>query len=143
MRRPEIPEGVIVTFEHTWGVDYRAWVRAMARKDSMHAPGPDNAVAGAEVRAYINGGRWLAECPDCRSAQVVSDTERVFWCLHCGNSEINFAWRHVRMPRNRRAIEPVLLKRPAARSDRAISRNWKVGEAVEFLEQENVEHGVG
>lgn len=47
------------------------------------------------------------------------------------------------MPRNRRAIEAVLVKRPAARSDRAISRNWKVGETVEFLEQENVEHGVG
>ena len=107
----------------------------------MQAPAQDGVTDG-EIVAYVNHGRWVAECPDCAGAQLVSETERRFWCLNCGNAAVNFAWRHVRMPQKRTAIEAELVIRPAARSERAITRNWLPGETVEDLQRENVEHGV-
>ena len=143
MIRPEIPHDVIVTFEHIWGVDYYAWVRTMAQGNGLRPPAQNGVTAGDDVRAYVNSGRWIAECPDCHSAQVISDKTRDFWCLHCGNASIDFMWRHVRMPRDRKPIEDTLIRRPAARSDRALTRNWLTDETVEDLEAENVTHGVG
>jgi hypothetical protein len=62
--------------------------------------------------------------------------------VSCGNATINFAWRHVRLPRDRDKIEAALVVRPAARADKAITRNWNLDETVADLEQENVDHGV-
>lgn len=107
----------------------------------MQAPAQDGVTDG-EIVAYVNHGRWIAECPDCAGAQLVSELERRFWCLNCGNAAVNFAWRHVRMPQKRTAIEAELVIRPAAKGDRAITRNWLPGETVKDLQRENVEHGV-
>ena len=142
MRRPVIPHDVIVTFEHTWGVDYHAWIRRTASGNGMRPPGENGVTDGEDVRAYINCGRWLAECPDCHGAQVISDQTRDFWCLHCGNASIDFKWRHIRMPRTRQSIQAVLILRLAARSDRALTRNWKPGETVGDLKAENKSHGL-
>ena len=142
MIRPPIPHDVIVTFEHTWGVDYYGWIRRMASGNGMRPPAANGVTAGGDIQAYIDCGRWLAECPDCHSAQVISDKTRDFWCLHCGNASIDFKWRHIRMPRNRKVLEDVLVLRPAARSDRALTRNWKTGETVDDLKAENVAHGL-
>lgn len=141
MRTPKIPDKIL-THEDMFNQPYTGFVRGMAAKKSMHAPARDDVTAGAPVQAYVNHGRWIAECPDCNGAQIMSETERRFWCLSCGNAAINFAWRHVRLPRDRDDIESTLMLRPAARPDKAITRNWNAGETVEELEQENASHGV-
>jgi|ETNmetMinimDraft_23_1059889.scaffolds.fasta_scaffold120158_2 hypothetical protein len=143
MRKPEIPESKILTHEDMFTLGYGKFIRGMAAKKSMHSPAQDGAEKVAAVQAYINHGRWVIECPDCNGAQIASEEERRFWCLGCGNASVNFAWRHVRMPRERADIEAVLLRRPAARSDKAITRNWLPGETLRELEMENASHGVG
>lgn len=144
MRRPTLPVDKIITHEDGWIVPYVQWVRTFASRSGLHAPAQDGVTAGADVLAYINHGRWIAECPaeGCNGAQVASEKTRQFWCLHCGNAEIDFAWRHVRFPRYRTAIESILVQRPSARADRALTRNWVRGETVIDLRAENVKHGV-
>lgn len=141
MRKPAIPDNKILTHEDLFRLPYGEFVRYSASRKSMQAPAQDGVTDG-EVVAYVNHGRWIAECPDCAGAQIVSEKERRFWCLNCGNATVNFAWRHVRMPQKRTAIETKLVLRPAARSDRAVTRNWLPGETVEDLQRENAEHGV-
>lgn len=143
MRKPVMPENKILTHEDMFTLAYGGFIRGMAAKKSLHTPAQDGAEKAGEIQAYINHGRWIAECPDCNGAQIVSEEERRFWCLGCGNASVNFAWRHVRMPKNRAAIEAVLVMRPAAQSDKAINRNWSATETLKELEQENADHGVG
>lgn len=141
MRKPDTPDDKIITHEDIFRLPYGEFVRYSASRKSMQAPAQDGVTDG-EIVAYVNHGRWVAECPDCAGAQLVSELERRFWCLNCGNAAVNFAWRHVRMPKKRTAIEAELVIRPAARNERAITRNWLPGETVEDLQRENVEHGV-
>lgn len=141
MRKPDTPDDKIITHEDIFRLPYGEFVRYSASRKFMQAPAQDGVTDG-EIVAYVNHGRWIAECPDCAGAQLVSELERRFWCLNCGNAAVNFAWRHVRMPQKRTAIEAELVIRPAARSERAITRNWLPGETVEDLQRENVEHGV-
>ncbi len=141
MRKPDTLDDKIITHEDIFRLPYGEFVRYSASRKSMQAPAQDGVTDG-EIVAYVNHGRWVAECPDCAGAQLVSELERRFWCLNCGNAAVNFAWRHVRMPQKRTAIEAELVIRPAARSERAITRNWLPGETVEDLQRENVEHGV-
>lgn len=37
-----------------------------------------------EVVARVDWGRWLADCPFCGGAELVSRTAGVFYCLSCG-----------------------------------------------------------
>jgi hypothetical protein len=141
MRKPDTPDDKIITHEDIFRLPYGEFVRYSASRKSMQAPAQDGVTDG-EIVAYVNHGRWIAECPDCAGAQLVSELERRFWCLNCGNAAVNFAWRHVRMPQKRTAIEAELVIRPAAKGDRAITRNWLPGETVKDLQRENVEHGV-
>jgi hypothetical protein len=99
---------------------------------------PDGAVRGSVV-AYVNEGRWIAECPNgCGFAIVASEADPVFWCADCGGD----AWQRVLFPRRKRAIERALLKRPAMHPFYASHRNWLPGETVEALERENEIWGV-
>lgn len=141
MRKPDTLDDKIITHEDIFRLPYGEFVRYSASRKSMQAPAQDGVTDG-EIVAYVNHGRWVAECPDCAGAQLVSELERRFWCLNCGNAAVNFAWRHVRMPQKRTAIEAELVIRPAAKGDRAITRNWLPGETVKDLQRENVEHGV-
>jgi hypothetical protein len=36
------------------------------------------------VTARIDGGRLVADCPYCKGAEVVSRTDREFFCFSCG-----------------------------------------------------------
>jgi hypothetical protein len=104
MRKPDTPDDKIITHEDIFRLPYGEFVRYSASRKSMQAPAQDGVTDG-EIVAYVNHGRWVAECPDCAGAQLVSELERRFWCLNCGNAAVNFAWRHVRMPQKRTAIE--------------------------------------
>jgi hypothetical protein len=140
MRKAKIPDNKILMHEDMFMLDYGKFVRGLASKKSMHMPAQDGVMNG-EVVAYINHGRWIAECPDCNGAQVASEELR-FWCVSCGNASVLFAWKEVVMPKSKKSIEGVLLDRPTARPDKAVTRNWKPGESVKDLKKENAAHGV-
>lgn len=97
--------------------------------------------------AYVNHGRWVADCPFCPGAERVwpsgqlqrnDDVDYPFGItrsgLHCG-----FTGRTcpVVFPEQAPAIDAVLTKRPVE-----ATRNWRPGETVADLTAENVEHGV-
>ncbi len=131
----------ILTHEDMFKLPYGVFVRGIAAKKSMHAPGQDGVTGGTPLKARVDWGRWLVDCPDCNSAAIVSEESRLYWCLTCGNASINFAWRKVQMPRDRSDIEAALVKRPAAQPDNAVTRNWTPGETVAELEKVNTENG--
>lgn len=99
-----------------------------------HGPIPDpDTVSGRRVPAYISWGRWIAECPDCRSAQPTGYDDHRFLCAECGN--MGLGWHEVRWPTNMEAIEAVLLYRPYP-----ATRNWLPGESLASLQAENAKH---
>ena len=67
------------------GVNMANWItwRCVLRKQApprTFVPFKDLA-----VMAEINHGRWLANCPWCASAEMVSKVEPIFWCTECHN----------------------------------------------------------
>jgi len=108
-------------------------------------PDPTEANIFGEVSARINHGRWLVDCPGCNSALVVDLTELVFMCVECGNSNNDGKWLKIILPKNRKAIEAELLKRPmnGRNPAEAVNRNWEPGETVAMLRQENTDHDIG
>jgi hypothetical protein len=81
------------------------------------------------TRAYANRGRWIVEC-ECRSASQIQPEVRRWRCEECG-AAYTVLW-----PIRRREIEELLRPR------RIVNQNWQVGERVEHLITENIEHGV-
>lgn len=95
-------------------------------------------VAGAvakdvTVRAFVNHGRWIVQCPFCPSAQIACDADRRFWCVDCHNQAVGGAWLRVVWPskRQRELIEALLLQRPDVRT-----RNWLPHERIEDVQRE-------
>jgi len=125
---------------------YLVMVRGMYMRmgfGPLPAPTEDNIFG--EVSARINHGRWIADCAGCNSALVVDLGQPVFMCVECGNAANDRKWLKVTVPRNRKAIETELLKRPmnGRNPAEAVNRNWEPGETVTMLKQENTEHGIG
>jgi hypothetical protein len=98
------------------------------------APEPfqaDAPTVGDPIVAYANEARWIAECPDCHSAQLTSAADRRFMCSECANVANGGAWRPVTWPRNFAAIEALLdVRQP-------VNQNWAPGETVADLTAEN------
>lgn len=96
------------------------------------------------VPAYINEGRWVAECPvdGCGGAILVSEKTPLFLCPECGSPENGNNWYAVAFPADKAVIERVLLKRPSRVPDRAKTRHWRPGESVDDLKRENRERGL-
>lgn len=120
------------------------------------------------VSAYVNHGRWVADCPnpECRSAVEVkyfgrSALHRTFGCIECGHGVPVALWDTiVDLPVSTRvrdhfadvmAAGTVRLALPAAaeaieavlrhRRDPA-RRNWLPDETTETLRRENRAHGL-
>ena len=125
---------------------YLVMVRGMyMRMGFGPLPEPTEANISGEVPARINHGRWLVDCAGCNSALVVDLGQPVFMCVECGNNHNDRKWLRVIVPRNRKAIETELLKRPwnGRNPADAKNRNWEPGETVATLKQENTDHGIG
>ena len=124
------------------------WAKLKVRDGSMPDI-PDGDVIGGEIEAYINHGRWLAECPfGCNHVLIVGKPpgggdETLYMCLspplQCPAPK---AWYIVRYPRLKEAIERVLLKRPAKRPFYAANRNWALGQTLPALKKENLVRGL-
>jgi hypothetical protein len=87
--------------------------------------------------AYVNHGRWVADCPfGCGGAEVARAD--IFMCRECANvpnayRPIVLAWPS---DEDVRAIEAALVPRPV------VNRNWNLNESIGALLAENVEHGL-
>lgn len=91
-----------------------------------------------EAVAEINHGRWIVRCACCAGAEEVDHQTPFFFCLSCGNADNNSHVMTVVFPKDREAIEKVLLLRPDLSN-----RNWTAKETAEALVLENIEHGYG
>lgn len=86
----------------------------------------------AGIEAYVNHGRWIAECPDCHGAQLACRTDPRFMCNECGNVAVGKLWRPVIWPANAQGIENLLQGRPTA------NQNWYPDESKTGLAIENL-----
>ena len=87
------------------------------------------------IAAYVNRGRWLADCRDCAGAEIVVE-DGLTMCVSCIIEDRGIEWRRVTFPAERREIEELLSRR------RVENRNWLVEESVADLQRENQEHGI-
>lgn len=89
-----------------------------------------------EVRARLEHGRWVADCPACNGAEVVSRAAREFFCLSCGNAQNGGQPMRAVFPRDRAKIEAALEVRQAP------NQHWRPGDTVEELRAMNRAHGL-
>lgn len=112
--------------------------RVVEHLEKMGAPrlaiGSPDRVTSSPVGAYVSEGRWVAECPDCNGAELVTPGDP-FMCLSCGNVLIGHAYRAVIFPAELAAIEDALAVRAFA-----VNRNWRPGEMAAQLRAENAQH---
>lgn len=96
---------------------------------------------GVEAAAEVNFGRWVARCPFCPSAQVVTPQDPRFLCAGsdgCANAPVRGAFVRVVFPapQVQTAVEGTLLVRPRE------NQNWHRNEKVSDLRKENAAHGL-
>jgi hypothetical protein len=86
---------------------------------------------GTDRLAYVNHGRWVADCA-CNGGELVAPGERML-CGSCG------AWNTVTFPgpKTRTNIEAALQLRPP------FHQNWYPDETVDELTAQNIENGIG
>ena len=108
-------------------------IRSMAAKRMYKL---DDEPAGT-VEALVNHGRWLAECPLCGGAELVSSAWPFFFCMSCGMEDNGSHVMRVEFPKSRRQIEALLAVRPTD------NRHWSPGETKRDLANENAAHGIG
>ena len=117
------------------GGTYRTWVNYIVH---TRAPGKRPVwqvrAGGHIVRAWVNRSSWAVNCPFCKGSQVIEPGD-LFFCVDClmlGNE--GYAMK-VWFPKERKMIEKILMYRPDPQT-----RNWLIGETLDQLRAENVEH---
>ncbi len=103
------------------------------------APVPFDAavsIGGEPVHVFVNEARWIAQCPDCNSAQLACKTDLRFMCHECGNVRNGGQWRPTAWPKSIDKIEVVLGKRLP------VNQNWGPFETLADLVAENVAYGI-
>lgn len=90
--------------------------------------------------AEVNWGRWVAQCPFCASAQVVSPADPRYLCAGvdgCANGPVQGAFVQVAFPaEDVDEIADALLVRPIE------NRNWRAPETPQDLRRENAANGL-
>ena len=81
--------------------------------------------------ARVNHGRWIVDCLNCNSAELLVRGATEFICSNCHQAHSIIA------PMEMNEINIALKVRP-----RVENRNWTPSETVEMLHLENVLHGV-
>ena len=87
--------------------------------------------------ARVDAGRWIVDCPWCKSAAFASREDRRFFCVECANTAVHGAWINVVFPGEWAEIEALLSVRP-----HAMNQWWTPGEKLSQLQAENIEHGL-
>lgn len=86
----------------------------------------------ATAYARVDLGRWIADCPWCKSAQFASREDHRFFCTECGNAPVHGAWITVLWPDEWEEIEQILGQRLNVGN-----QWWSPGETLDKLEEEN------
>lgn len=114
------PDGADPARPSTW------WPAEMARRTGTPLALPAGEL-GVSVEASVNWGRWVADCPMCRTAQTVDPDDPRMWCPICRPP----GWATVAFPARWRDIASLLADRLPA------NRNWSPWETLDQLEAEN------
>jgi hypothetical protein len=110
-------------------------------RNGVLIPSPDDVdltarPALARIDPSDGQARWIADCPDCRSAEYVWLATPVFFCCSCANATIGHRWRCIVVPSERAAIEASVLARPAwiVVDGRAVDpRSWSPDQTLEAV----------
>lgn len=137
--------------------DVRDWILWMCEKSiaagKIRCRWDGQSVQGDPIQAFVNSGRWLARCKECKTPIYVSWRISVLYCPECSNGGSVSAWP-VEFPENRQEIEAELMKRAVVSSlgvplrneielalhsrplVPGLGRDWLPGESVEQLRAE-------
>lgn len=105
---------------------------AQRHRKAMDEAGTKAHARSEDLVAYVNHGRWLADCPLCNSGIALDAELPAALCFDCGAVFARVMWP---TPEDKAAIEAALERRP-----RRAVQNWRPGEAVLSLLAENLEH---
>lgn len=131
------------------------WIRRSSleavQRGIVRRPWDGKSVSGAPVQAFVDFGRWGAQC-ECGGYCYVDPDEPVFFCLRCGNRNSGMA-RPVLFPGEMGEIEAALLARPVVVDPNArnrveqaligrpavesLVRSWYPGQSLASLLAEN------
>lgn len=106
------------------------WIHHQLRSSTAPLSAATDPESG--VPAYVNHGRWVVDCPDCRNAQLACRTDHRFMCNECGNVAVGNLWRPVIWPANAQKIESLLENRPRE------NQNWEPDESRVSLATQNL-----
>lgn len=81
----------------------------MERVNQRRYPKPEGMLPEPALIARIDAGRWVAQCPHCLSAQVVTPDDPRMWCVDC----MPDGWFRVRFPDDPTAVEATVEALPA------------------------------
>lgn len=87
-----------------------AWYEEKAQR---RLPRRSGTVLGVRLHPQINHGRWVADCPECGSAQIVTPADPRFFCVECLSG-----WFALTFPPNVTAIEATMADLPVS------EQNW-------------------
>jgi Zn finger protein HypA/HybF involved in hydrogenase expression len=102
-------------------------VKFLQRDSVLNRP----VVDAKPLEARIEYSRYLVDCPNCNSAEFAFE-DKLFFCSQCKNSDIQGKARKVKMPKERKEIETILLKRSIK------NRHWYPNETLQDLEKQNL-----
>ena len=107
------------------------------------SPGEPDSFSKKTLKARVDDGRWLVDCPNCNSALVISGQFDIFICAECGSPENNGLWYFTEYPKDREEIERLLLLRPAGMGRGFVEgSNVPVG-GPRFFSEDDVNHQAG
>lgn len=123
------------------------WLRTRAPQPRTVRPPSEMASDAPPALAYVNHGRWVADCPNrtcpqpscpgyCNAAMDLLNGAP-YLCGCCYNSDLGGRWRPVQWPTDadRQEIERALLARPST-----ATRHWRPEQPVRDLAEENARH---
>lgn len=129
----------IVTARELFGVSDATQMHAfLAERAAKKGIRPESLSVAATLAtpalAYVNHGRWVADCPERDGgALALYDGQVAFLCPECFNDTLARRYRPLVWPEERARIEATLLERP-----RAAAMNWYPGEPADTLEAETL-----
>lgn len=88
-------------------------VRWYEEQAQRRLPRPTGTILGVRVYPQINHGRWVADCPECSSAQIVTPADPRFFCVECLSG-----WFRLTFPSDVPAAEQAVKDLPLR------ERNW-------------------
>ena len=86
---------------------------------------------GTIAVAYVNHGRWVADCPECNGAEIIAQGQTML-CGSCGaEHQVDFPDK----PTREGIVAALTVRKPS-------NQNWYPHEQVTELVAQNIDHGI-